>query len=214
MSDDIAELQSITLTNAPASISVDVYRGLEGNRGAYIIPGLGNPSTYFDISTKSYMFPDPTGAEEKIVAQLYDWYLDLSPVSPTYMSTFQLKKNGTWEQIFKVIPNVYNTNRVISFTGGVATTNVVVSDETLLLEQKFGNNFNIANLSVNLDIDIENMYPGVPYPVMSSFTAGVPTYSGGLYTFPITIVASQLHPVNGIEAVSGSRLVHISISVI
>ena len=74
--------------------------------------------------------------------------------------------------------------------------------------------FNIANLSVNLDIDIENMYPGVPYPVMSSFTAGVPTYSGGLYTFPITIVASQLHPVNGIEAVSGSRLVHISISVI
>lgn len=214
MADDLAKVEQIELTGSPYSIDLEVYRGPEGERGAYIIPGSGNPSEYFDISTQTYTFPDPTGAEEELVAQLYDWYIDLDTNSVTYLSTFQLKKTNVWEQIFKVIPNVYNTNRVLSFTSGVAMTNVVVSDQTLLLEQKFGENFNLANLSVNLDIDIENSYPGTPYPVMSSFTAGEPTYSSGSYTFPITIVASQLHPVNGLEAVSGSRLVHITISVI
>lgn len=214
MADDLAEVTSIQLTDAPASIQLDVYRGSEGDRGAYIIPGSGNPSLYFDVATQSYTFPDPTGAEDELVAQLYDWYLDLDTTSATYMSTFQLKKDNIWEQIFKVIPNVYNTNRVLSFVNGTVNTDVVVSDQTLLLEQKFGENFNLSSLSVNLDIDVENLYPGTPYPVMTSFNAGEPTYSLGLYTFPITIVASQIHPVNGVEAISGSRLVHISISVI
>ena len=214
MADDLAKVEQIQLTGSPYSIDLEVYRGPEGERGAYIIPGSGNPSNYFDISTQTYTFPDPTGAEEELAAQLYDWYIDLDTNSETYLSTFQLKKTNVWEQIFKVIPNVYNTNRVLVFVNGVATTNVVVSDNTLLLEQKFGANFNLANLSVNLDIDIENPYPEVPYPVMTSFTTGEPTYASGFYTFPITIVASQLHPVNGLEAVSGARVAHITVSVI
>lgn len=214
MADDLAKVEEIQLTGSPYSVDLEVYRGEEGKRGAYIIPGSGNPSEYFDVTTQTYTFPDPAGAEEEIVAQLYDWYIDLDTGSTTYLSTFQLKKTNIWEQIFKVIPNVYNTNRVLSFTAGVATTNVVVSNQTLLLQQQFGQNFNLANLSVNLDIDIENPYPGTPYPVMTSFTAGEPTYASGFYTFPITIVASQLHPVNGLEAVSGARVAHITVSVI
>lgn len=273
MADDLAEVTSIQLTDAPASIQLDVYRGSEGNRGAYIIPGSGNPSSYFDVTTQTYTFPDPTGAEDELVAQLYDWYLDLETTSPTYMSTFQLKKTNQWEQIFKVIPNVYNTNRVLLFVSGATTTNIVVPKETLLLSQKFGdqtqtNNFNIfripsstdttstvasevamlalsgqavgnyayrsdrsqffrlvslpasdigswqEELSINMDIDIENPPPGTPYPVMSSFIVGKPTYNGTAYTFPVSIVGSQLHPVNGLEAISGTRTTHISISVI
>lgn len=273
MADDLAKVEQIELTNSPDSIEVDVYRGAEGKRGAYIIPGSGNPSNYFDIATQSYTFPDPTGAEEELVAQLYDWYIDLETTSETYLSTFQLKKTNIWEQIFKVIPNTYNTNRVLAFTSGATSTNVIVSDNTLLLSQKFGDqsqtgNFNIyriptsldttstvssesamlalsgqsvgnyayrtdksqffrltslpasdigswqPELSINVDVDIENPIPNTPYPVISSFVLSKPTYDGTNYTFPISIVGSQLHPVNGLEAISGARTAHITVSVI
>ncbi len=273
MADDIAPITEIQVTDAPASVDLQLYRGPEGPRGAYIIPGSGNPANYFDVTTQTYNFPDPTGAEEELVAQLFDWYLDLKTTSDTYLSTFQLKKENVWEQIFKVIPNVYNTNRILTFTSGAISTNVVVSKNTLLLSQKFGDQTQTSNfdvfripgssdttytvasqsamlalssatvghyayrsdksqffrlkslpysvidnwqpeLSINADIDIENLAPGVPYPVMSSFVLSKPTYNGTNYTFPISIVGSQLHPVNGLEAISGSRNAHISISVI
>lgn len=273
MADDLAKVEEIQLTNSPEAITLEVYRGPEGQRGAYIIPGSGNPANYFDIATQTYTFPDPTGAEEELVAQLYDWYIDLETTSETYLSTFQLKKTNLWEQIFKVIPNTYNTNRVLGFVSGAASTNVVVSDNTLLLSQKFGdqtktNDFNVyriptssdttstvssesamlalsgqsvsnyayrtdksqffrlvslpasdigswqPELSINVDIDIENPIPNAPYPVLSSFKVSKPTYDGSNYTFPITISGSQLHPVNGLEAISGARTAHISISVI
>lgn len=194
MADDLAKVEEIQLTGSPYSVDLEVYRGEEGKRGAYIIPGSGNPSEYFDVTTQTYTFPDPTGAEEELVSQLYDWYIDLDTTSTTYLSTFQLKKTNVWEQIFKVIPNVYNTNRMLNFVNGTATTNVIVPKETLLLSQKFGQNFNLASLVVNLDVDIENPPPGLPYPVMSSAIAGTPTFDGTNYTFPITINASQVMP--------------------
>jgi len=273
MADDILPITEIQVTDAPSSVELSLYRGPEGPRGAYIIPGSGHPSTYLDVATQTYTFPDPTGAEDELVAQLYDWYLDLSVTSETYMSTFQLKNSNVWEQIFKVIPNVYNTSRVFLFVSGQTTTSVVVPKETLLLSQKFGDqtqtsNFDIfripgsgetvstvasesamlalsgqtvgnyayrsdrsqfyrlintpasllsswqAELSINLDMDLENPYPETPYPVMSSFVLGKPTYDGSDYTFPMTFAGSQLHPVNGLESIVGTRIAHISISVI
>jgi hypothetical protein len=273
VADEIAKLEEIEIIGSPSSVSLEVYRGPEGARGAYIIPGSGSPSNYFDIATQQYIFPDPTGAEEELAAQLYDWYIDLETTSPTYNSTFQLKKNNQWEQIFKVIPNSYSTNKVLLFVSGATNTSIVISKDTLLLSQKFGNQSDTNNLSIfriptstdtvstissesqmlaltgqsvgsyayrsdrsqffrlkatpstdinnwqeeisiNLDLDIENPIPETPYPVMSSFIIGKPEFDGDEYTFPISIVASQLHPVNGLEAVSGTRTVHISISVI
>jgi hypothetical protein len=273
MSSSIAEVKEIQIRNAPSSVVVDVYKGREGSRGTYVIPGFGLPTNYFNPVTGQYIFPDPTGAENELVAQFYDWYIDLDTSSTTYLSSFQLKTNNEWEQFLKVIPNTYNTNRVLDFVSGVTSTNVVVSKNTLLLSQKFGdqsqtNNFNVyripsnldtvstvnsesamlslssqsvgnyayrtdrsqffrltstpssnidnwqAELSINLDLDIENSIPNLPYPVISSFSLGKPTYDGDSYTFPISIIGSQLHPVNGLEAISGLRTIHISISVI
>ena len=214
MADDIAEITEITLSDGPSSVDVGVFNGVTGARGTWVIPGSGNPANYYDPVRQKYVYDDPTNALPELVAQFYDWYLDLDTSSPTYLATFQLKETGQWEKIFKVVPNTYNTNRVLTFTGGVATTSVVVLKETLLLEQKFGNNFNLSNLDINIDIDLESIAPDLPYPVMPSFTVGTVTSDSTTYTFPLTIVATQVHPVNGLEAVSGNRIAHISISVI
>ena len=214
MADDIAEITEITLSDGPSSVDVGVYNGVTGARGTWVIPGSGNPANYYDPVRQKYIYDDPTNALPELVAQFYDWYIDLEPTSETYLATFQLKETGQWERIFKVVPNTYHTNRVLTFTAGVASTNVIVSKNTLLLEQKFGNDFDLSSLDINLDLDIENIAPEFPYPVISSFIIGTPTSNSTTYTFPITITASQIHDVNGLEAITGNRIVHISISVI
>lgn len=214
MSDDLAEVKEVILEDGPGSIELDVFRGKDGPRGTWIIPGSGNPSSYYNALEGKYIYPDGRGVLPRLEAQFYDWYVDLDASSPTYLTTFQLKENNQWDVIFKVTPNMYHTNRVLSFVGGVATTDVVVLKESLPLEQKYGNNIDIADFKINLEIDLESIPPDLPYPVILSFTPGVATSDSTSYTFPITIVASQLHPINGVEAISGNRIAHISISVI
>ncbi len=71
-------------------------------------------------------------------------------------------------------------------------------------------------LSINADIDLENPPPNDLLPIISSFKLGMPTYDGSDYTFPITINGSQLNPevIGGLETITGTRVAHISVSVI
>ena len=272
MSDDLAQVSEIEVTNAPSSIVVESYLGPEGNRGAYVIPGLGSPSTY-DFSN-AYIL-DSEGNPKQITPQLFDWFVNLNPTDPDYLTIFILDKQGVWQSAFKVIPNTYNTNRVVALNSGSVSTNVVVSKNTLRLSQAFGDQTvkndssifripdnddvvttvssqaamlaisspavrdyayrtdrsqffrlnalpatDISNwqeeLSINADIDIENTIPNTPYPVLSSFVLGKPTFDGTNYTFPITIKATQLNPevLGGFEPITGARTAHISLSVI
>lgn len=272
MSDDLATLSEIEVTNAPSSIVVESYLGPEGNRGAYVIPGLGSPSTYdFDNA----FILDTEGNPKSVTPQLFDWYVNLKPTDPDYLVIFILDKNSIWQPAFKVVPNTYNTNRVLTFVTGATSTNVIVSNETLRLSQKFGDQTNRSDLSifripdqddnvttvssqsamlaiaspepldyayrtdrsqffrltklpstdidnwqaevsVNADIDIENPIPNTPYPILSAFILGTPTFDGEDYTFPITITATQLNPevLGGFDPITGLRTAHISISVI
>ena len=272
MSDDLAQVTEIVVTNAPSSVVVESYLGPEGNRGAYVIPGLGSPSTYdFD---NAYIL-DTEGKPKSITPQLFDWFVNLNPTDPDYLTIFILDKDNVWQPGFKVIPNTHNTNRVLSFLNGAAITNVVVSKNTLRLSQEFGDQTNRsdlsifripdqddnvttvsseaamlaissptaldyayrsdrsqffrlkdtpataidnwqAELSINLDIDIENPLPNTPYPVLSAFVLDKPTFDGDDYTFPIAVKVTQLNSEvpGGFEPVTGGRTAHISISVI
>lgn len=272
MSGELATVVEIEATSAPSSIILDLYRGQSGVRGAYVIPGLGDPRSY-DFAN-SYIL-DNDGIPQQITPRTYDWFLNLEPTSPTYLTTFILKKNNIWEPEFKVIPNTHNTNRVIALISGSAQTDVVVSNEKLLLSQAFGDQSNKSDLSIlripgddetstsvdseqemlaisgseildyayrtdlsqffrltalpatsidnwqpelsiNADIDLENPAPNDLLPIISSFKLGMPTYDGSNYTFPITIKGSQLNPevIGGLETITGTRVAHISVSVI
>lgn len=145
MSDDLAQVTEITVTNAPSSVVVESYLGPEGNRGAYVIPGLGSPSTYdFD---NAYIL-DTEGNPKSVTPQLFDWFVNLSPTDPDYLTIFILDKDNIWQPAFKVIPNTYNTNRIVGFLNGSTTTDVVVSKNTLRLSQEFGDQTNRSDLSI------------------------------------------------------------------
>ena len=145
MADDLAQVTEIVVTNSPSSVVVESYLGPEGNRGAYVIPGLGSPSTYdFD---NAYIL-DTEGNPKSVTPQLFDWFVNLSPTDPDYLTIFILDKDNVWQPAFKVIPNTYNTNRIVAFLNGATTTDVIVSKNTLRLSQEFGDQSNRSDTSI------------------------------------------------------------------
>lgn len=139
---------------APSSIELSFDCGLNGDRGSYVIPGLGNPNEY-DFSLPAIL--DNEGKPQIISPQVYDWFINLKPTDPTYLTMFYLKKEtNSWEKIFKVLPNIYNRNFVGTFLNGQLSTILSVSNETLVLEQLFGdqlikNDFSIFRIPDMMD---------------------------------------------------------------
>ena len=122
---------------APSNVTVSVDRGLDGQRGTYIIAVLGNPN--------NLTFPVYFGFNNDLVyAQYLDWAINLDYTDPEYMTVYQLKYPGTdqeWEKIYKQMPNTYNTNESVDFTPGIgmATQVISASEDVLDLLQQFGN---------------------------------------------------------------------------
>jgi hypothetical protein len=122
--------------DAPSSITLDVYKGLSGERGTYVIPGLGNPNTY-DFSNSFIL--DNEGVPQIIAPKPFDWFVNLLPTDPAYLTVFQLRNdNQTWDIIFKIIPNTYSQNTVSNFISGQTEVNFIIPKESLRLEQLFG----------------------------------------------------------------------------
>jgi len=120
---------------APSSIVLDVYRGDSGDRGTYVIPGLGHPTEY-DFS-QSYTLEN--GVTQVITPQAFDWYVNLKATDSTYLTIFYLDKTGqTWDTLFKIVPNTYNTNFVGLFVAGALTKNITVPAESMPIQQIFG----------------------------------------------------------------------------
>jgi hypothetical protein len=131
---------------APSSVTLEVYMGLKADRGTYVIPGLGNPSTY-DFENSFIL--DNEGNPQYITPQPFDWFINLLPTDPTYLTVFQLDSNGqNWNIIFKVIPNIFSQNTVLDFTMGQASHVFYVPKESLRLEQLFGDQTDTSSFSV------------------------------------------------------------------
>lgn len=150
---DIAQISEIYLNDpaiatetAPSSVVIDQYRGLSGDRGSYIIPGLGNPNTY-DF-TNAYIL-NANGVPEYIAPNPFDLFINLQTTDPGYMTVYQLDNTGTvWNRVFKSIPNIYNTNFVANFVDGVYEATITVPRETMILEQLFGDYTNTTSFDV------------------------------------------------------------------
>ena len=276
---DIAQVSEIYLNDpeadndaAPSSVIVNAYMGRAGNRGSYVIPGLGNPSVY-DFDNAFIIGVD--GSPQYITPQPFDWFINLKPTDPDYLTVYQLDSSGaTWSRVLKLTPNNYSTSFVGDFVSGQLLTTITVSKLSLVLEQLFGDfndvsNFQVSRiptfvedvdsvaseaamlaispatigqyafrqdisqffrligadasvidnwkpeLSINFDIDLENIPPGLPYPSAIGFEVGAPQATETDYIFPIAITASEIQPLPvGLTAVSGERIVHVTINVI
>lgn len=245
-------VDSINLFSGVNSVDISIDRGRVGDRGGYIIVYLGNPN---DITFP--IIQDP--AQGPVYPQASDWYINMQTTDEDYMCVYQLLLNGTWDLIFKLIPNVYRTIKTVSFVNGVGTTTVTVSENTLRLSQIYktldipavsesvdselemlalesvageyayrtdiARFFKLSNepateignwsqeLGVNLKLDFENLNPVMPNMLVgkptSAIVSGVKQYS-----FPITVNAIELSPTTGIAPMSGSKKIHMSISVI
>lgn len=276
---EIAQVSEIYLNDpesatdiAPSSVTVNSYMGLPGERGTYVIPGLGNPTVY-DFQNAFIIGVD--GQPQFITPQPFDWFINLKPTDPDYLTVYQLDKDGlNWNRVLKLTPNNYSTNFVANFVAGQNIATITVPKLALVLEQIFGDfndisNFNVfriptvletvspvssesamlaissptlgqyafrtdisqffrlvssdgslidswqPELSLNFDIDIENIPPGIPYPTAVGFELGAAAATETDYVFPLVITAAELQPLpTGLTAVSGERIVHVTINVI
>jgi hypothetical protein len=228
----------------PASVVVEVDKGLEGERSGYILSGVGSP--------EEWDFPVINGIET--TPRFLDWYLNLGLGDPEYMSMYQLKETG-WDKIFKIVPNVYSDTREANFVNGALSLSLVFPITRLALNQLPeykeipSSALTVANEAAMLassrslgqyvyrsDISqffvmtaepstaLSSWTPGAAislsidvqtlYPVALSVKAGKPTKNSTNYTFPIVLSAATANPTSGWQALSGLNLLHTTITVV
>lgn len=276
---DIAQVSEIYLNDpessievAPSFVTINSYMGIPGNRGTYVIPGLGNPTVY-DFENAFIIGVD--GQPQFITPQPFDWFINLKPTDPDYLTVYQLDSTGQqWNRVLKLTPNSHSTNFVGNFVDGQFVATITVPKISLVLEQLFGDFNDVSNFDVkriptiietvdsvdseaemlaispatigqyafrtdlsrffrlisadasiidnwkpelflNFDIDIESIFPATPYPVAIGFELGAAAATENDYVFPVLITAAELQPLpTGFTAVSGERIVHVTINVI
>jgi len=200
MVDSIIAVDTVSITGGPASIKVDVDFGPQGQRGSLILYGSGRPN---DFTTN--ISPPP---------QLLDWFINLKTTDTEYLYIYQYVSEAgavQWKRIFKIIPNVYNTNTVVNFENGVAQLSINLLNTTLILVP----GQSLLDIVPNVHISLETMpTDSTVYPVASAFKISNPVIIEEQYFLPITITAAQLNASTGWEAVNGDRTAHISINVI
>lgn len=196
MAESIVSVDTVSIVGGPSTVKVDVDLGATGQRGSLILYGLGKPTD------PSVTFrPKP---------QLLDWYINLDVNDSEYQYIYQyIIKDGiyVWNRIFKIVPNVFNENKTITFVNGVAMENdmpfitIAVDNTTLPLLGAGGLSIDNANVHISIEkpgvVDLNNAATW-PLPVASSFKLLAPTTStvDGVTTLvlPIAITAAQFMP--------------------
>ena len=114
---------TVVVTGGTSTLNVDVNFGSTGTDGSLILYGQGKPT-------------DP-GTQFPIEPKLLDWYINIDNTDDEYLYIYQfIYKNAqtTWSRIFKIIPNTYQTNKLVTFdSSGIGIANIAVSNTTLPL---------------------------------------------------------------------------------
>jgi hypothetical protein len=122
----IAE-DTVVVSGGVSNLDVDVNFGGKGTDGNIILYGEGKPT-------------DPD-VEIKGTPKLLDWYINIDNTDDEYLYIYQyIYKNAqtTWSRVFKIIPNVYQTNKIVNFnSSGVGLANIVVTNTTLPLVPQY-----------------------------------------------------------------------------
>lgn len=115
---------TVTVTGGESTINVDVNFGSKGDDGSVILYGIGKPQNL-----------DPQDFPQ--TPRVLDWYINVDSTDDEYLYIYQyvfVNNAGFWKRVFKIIPNSYQTNKIVEFSAlGVGSASVVVSNVTLPL---------------------------------------------------------------------------------
>lgn len=197
MVDTVVSTERIIVTGGPSTVNLSLDAGPQGQRGSFIFSGQGKPTD--------------TGITFIKPPQIFDWYLNLKQIDPDYLYMYQyVNRDGVilWEKMFKFASNQYNVTLEMVFTDGVATGDIILSNDMLALLID-------GDYTVNTQVSIENDPTASPLPVAISFARGDKTLKSGNYVFPIKVTAAEFDAATSEWAsLSGTKPVHISINVI
>ena len=114
---------TVTVSGGQSSLNVDVNFGNKGDDGSVILYGAGKPQN---------LPPNTFPREPRIL----DWYINTDSTDDEYLYIYQYiytNNETNWARVFKIIPNVYQTNKIVSFQNGIGSANITVSNTTLPL---------------------------------------------------------------------------------
>jgi hypothetical protein len=117
MADVVLSTVDLDVYGGPSAIDVSVDFGETGARGSRIWAGNGDPVIYL------------AGQDIK----LYDWYINTNTTETYYSWMYQYVLevgSPTWVPVLQLNPSQFSTIASVSFTTGVGTTNIPISNLT------------------------------------------------------------------------------------
>lgn len=114
MADVLLSTEDMTVLGGPASISVDVDFGPDGERGSlWYTNSAGKPTSTLPVSNPN----------------VFDMCINTKPGDSEYQYIYQYRNVSSvksWVKLFKLIPNTYSVNRPVTFAAGEQRVNIPV----------------------------------------------------------------------------------------
>jgi hypothetical protein len=114
MADLLLSTDDMTVLGGPASISVDLDFGPDGQRGSlWYTNSQGAPTSTLPVSNPN----------------VFDICINTKPGDPDYLYIYQYTNtspSNSWVKRFKLIPNTYSVNRSVTFAAGEQRVNIPV----------------------------------------------------------------------------------------
>jgi len=192
MAEVILSSDDLTVLGGPASISLDIDFGPQGDRGSLILYGLGKPD---DV-----VLPE--------TPQVYDSYINLLTSDDEYQFMYQFiagPSNGTavWTKLFKLTPNIYSENLTRTFVAGEADINIPL---TAIVPADLIGNYTAENFNVQVNILGTS-------PVSVAVSVSEIEIVNNLVSLPISLNAIE-YSESEWASVEGQKTVHLLITVV
>jgi hypothetical protein len=183
---------NLNVVSGPSAIDIAVDYGQRGDRGSLILYGQGKPHLVTLPETPA----------------VYDMYINLLASDDEYQWVYQYISQPSgfgWKALFKLNPNTYSRNSVLSFVNGAAEIRIPITSITggnsSLLGVSSGN-FNVQHTVI------------AQKPIASAVFVGDISVDGNdVLSLPITVKASQLEDSTW-SALTGENTVHIFITMV
>jgi len=190
MAEIVLSSDELTVLGGPASITVDVDFGPQGDRGSLILYGMGKPD--------EVTLPE--------TPKVYDTYINVLSSDDEYMFMYQYLSGQTtpaWTKIFKLTPNMYNQNIQKTFVDGIAEINIPVA---AIVPADLIGNYLAENFSVQINVLNDA-------PVAVSTTVAELSIINNLVSLPITLNAVE-YSGGSWTSLNDAKTVHVSITVV
>lgn len=195
MAETIVSTDDLTVLGGPASVSVDVDFGPQGDRGSYIFLSLdGNPNDY------------PISETPQAFDLCINMHKKTSPYDDEYLQMYQYvnePSGGVWVKLFKLVPDIYNLNNQYNFDTGETTIYIPIIN---MVPETIVGTVTADNFNVQYSVLGSN-------PISSSLSVGEIDPNEDILKLPLTIKAVEYTGGNWVD-LDGDYTVHLLITVI